>query len=130
MIALDTSAIAAIALDEPDARTFAEIIGSEDCLVGWPTVLESHMVLKTIPLRRGLDVLDAVLKAPSLRILVFDQYMFANARAAFDRFGRGHHKAKLNFGDCMAYAVAKFHDIPLLFKGDDFRQTDIRAALP
>lgn len=130
MIALDTSAIAAIALDEPDARTFAEIIGSERCVIGWPTVLESHMVLQGLPWRRGLDVLDLTLRAPRLRVVSFRRPMFEAARAAFDRYGRGRHRAKLNFGDCMAYAVAKFHDVPLLFKGDDFRLTDIRAALP
>jgi ribonuclease VapC len=47
-----------------------------------------------------------------------------------DRVGRGHHRAKLNFGDCMSYAFAKFHDVPLLFKGDDFHLTDISPALP
>jgi ribonuclease VapC len=130
MIALDTSAIAAIAFDEPDARTFAEIIGSEASLIGWPTVLESHMVLKAVPLRRGLDVLDLLLKAPGLQVVAFDRQMFENARAAFDQFGRGRHQAKLNFGDCMSYAVAKSHNVPLLFKGDDFRRTDIRPALP
>jgi ribonuclease VapC len=130
VIALDTSVIAAIALGEPDARTFAEIIGSERCVIGWPTVLESHMVLQALPWRRGLDVLDLTLKAPRLRVVSFTRPMFEAARAAFDRYGRGRHRAKLNFGDCMAYAVAKFHDVPLLFKGDDFRLTDIRAALP
>ena len=129
MIALDTSAIAAIALEEPEAGVFAEIIGLEACVVGWPTILESHMVLKAIPFRRGLDVLDRVLGAPRLRVLTFDRRLFASARIAFDKYGGGNHKAKLNFGDCMAYAVAEFHDVPLLFKGDDFRLTDIRAAL-
>ena len=53
------------------------------------------------------------------------------ASDAFDRFGKGiGHPAKLNFGDCMAYAVAKVHDVPLLYKGTDFAQTDIRPALP
>ena len=129
MIALDTSAIAAIALEEPEARVFAEIVGSEPCVIGWPTILETHMVLKSIPFRRGLDVLDMVLDAPRLRVLTFDRELFESARTAFDRFGRGYHKAKLNFGDCMSYAVAKLHDVPLLFKGDAFPLTDIRAAL-
>ena len=129
MIALDTSAIAAIALEEPEARVFAEMVGSEACVIGWPTILESHMVLKSIPFRRGLDVLDMVLDAPRLRVLAFDRQLFEGARTAFNRFGRGYHKAKLNFGDCMSYAVAKLHDVPLLFKGDDFPLTDIRAAL-
>ena len=129
MIALDTSAIAAIALEEPEARVFAEMVGSEACVIGWPTILESHMVLKSIPFLRGLDVLDMVLDAPRLRVLAFDRQLFEGARTAFNRFGRGYHKAKLNFGDCMSYAVAKLHDVPLLFKGDDFPLTDIRAAL-
>jgi ribonuclease VapC len=130
VIALDTSAIAAIALAEPQARAFAEIIGSERCLIGWPTVLESHMVLKSVPLRRGLDVLELVLTAPRLHVVVFNGRLFEEARLAFDRFGRGRHRAKLNFGDCMAYAVAKANDIPLLYKGDDFRLTDVRPAVP
>jgi|SoiMethySBSTD1v2_1073268.scaffolds.fasta_scaffold00081_42 ribonuclease VapC len=130
MIALDTSAIAAIALEEREARAFAEFIGAERCLIGWPTVLEAHMVLRVIPQQRGLRVLDFILKAPRLRVVAFERRMFECARAAFDRFGRGHHRAKLNFGDCMSYAVAKLHDVPLLFKGDDFRLTDIAPALP
>ncbi len=83
-----------------------------------------------MPHRRGLDVLDKVLNAPRIEVVAFDQRIFENAREAFDRFGRGRHPAKLNFGDCMAYAVAKAHDVPLLYKGDDFARTDIRAALP
>jgi len=74
-------------------------------------------------------VLDMVLGAPRLRVLTFDRTLFESARTAFDRYGRGYHRAKLNFGDCMSYAVAKYHDAPLLFKGDDFPLTDIRAAL-
>jgi ribonuclease VapC len=130
VIALDTSAIVAIALAETEARPFAEIIGSESCLIGWPTVLESHMVLQEVPFRRGLAVLDLVLSAPRLRVVSFDRQICDVARAAFDRFGRGRHRAKLNFGDCMSYAVAKFHDVPLLFKGDDFPLTDLRPAVP
>jgi ribonuclease VapC len=128
VIALDTSAIVAIALEEREAGAFAEVIASESCLIGWPTVLESHMVLKSIPFRRGLEVLDKVLNAPRIRVLSFDEHLFAAARGAFDQFGRGHHQAKLNFGDCMSYAVAKLRNVPLLFKGDDFPLTDIRAA--
>jgi ribonuclease VapC len=57
--------------------------------------------------------------------------MYRIAIEAFDRFGRGRgHPAKLNFGDCMAYAVAKAHQVPLLYKGDDFAKTDIATALP
>jgi ribonuclease VapC len=128
VIAVDTSAVAAIAFAEPQARAFAEIIGTERCLIGWPTVLECHMVLQSVPSRRGLDVLELLLKAPRLRIVAFNARLFNEARRAFDRFGRGRHRAKLNFGDCMAYAVAKANDIPLLYKGEDFRLTDVRPA--
>ena len=62
--------------------------------------------------------------------VAFNLPMYQLAQDAFKAFGKGKgHPAKLNFGDCMSYAVAKFHDVPLLFKGDDFRLTDIRAAL-
>ena len=130
MIALDTSAVAAIALDEPEALAFAEIIGSERCLIGWPTVLESHLVLQAIPRRRGLDVIASLLKAPRLRVVAFNERIFEAARLAFDHYGKGRHRAGLNYGDCMAYAVAKAHDVPLLYKGGDFALTDIRPALP
>ena len=131
MIALDTSVIVAIALEEPEAELFGEIIGSERCLIGAPTVFESHMVLTDVPQRRGLDVLDKVLGAPYLEIVPFGPRILDDARLAFDRYGKGRgHKAQLNFGDCMAYAVARAHDLPLLYKGDDFAKTDIRSALP
>jgi ribonuclease VapC len=130
VIAVDTSAIVAIALEEAEAEAFAELIGSEHCLIGWPTVFESHQVLADVPRRRGLDVLDKVLDAPRIDVVPFDRRIFENARQAFNRFGKGRHRAKLNFGDCMAYAVAKAHDVPLLFKGNDFAHTDITPALP
>ncbi len=130
MIAIDTSAIVAIALHEPEARAFGELIGSERCVIGWPTVLESHMVLSSVPRGQGLKVLDKVLDAPRLTIVRFDRRGFESARLAFEQFGRGRHNAKLNFGDCFSYAVAKLHGAALLFKGNDFSETDIRPALP
>ncbi len=131
MIAVDTSAIVAIALLEPEARMFGEAITTGDCLIGWPTVLECHMVLSGIPRRQGLDTLDKALSSPRLKIVPFDSALYATARDAFDRYGKGRgHRAQLNFGDCLAYAVAKASDVPLLYKGSDFARTDIRPALP
>jgi ribonuclease VapC len=129
VIALDTSAIAAIALEEPEAQVLAEIIGSERGLIGWPTVLESHLVLPGIPRRRGLDVIELLLTAPRLRVVAFDRRTVEAARQAFDRSAKGH-RAGLNYGDCLAYAVAKANEVPLLYKGEDFALTDIRPALP
>ena len=130
MIAIDSSAIVAIALLEPEARAFGEIIGSEPCVIGTPTLLKCHMVLSEIPRRRGLALLDQVMKAPRLRVVGFGTELLDIARSAFDQFGRGRHRDRLNFGDCMAYAVAKHFDLPLLFKGTDFALTDVRPALP
>ena len=130
MIAIDTSAIAAIALDEREARQFGEIVGAEECVIGWPTVFEAFLVLSPISRRRGLDVLDKVLAAPHLNIVAFDGRTYQSACAAFERYGRGRHPAQLNFGDCMSYAVAEVHQAALLYKGDDFPRTDIAAAFP
>ena len=130
MIAIDTSAIVAVALDEPEARLFGEIIGSQNCVIGWPTVFEARIVLSRIPHNAGLRVLDKVLDGPAVTVVPFDGRACEAAYEAFERFGRGRHPAKLNFGDCMAYAVAKTHDAPLLYKGADFPLTDVSAALP
>ena len=130
MIAVDSSVVVAIAAKEPEGNIFTEIIASEDCVIGWPTVLECHMVLVGVPRGRGLAVLNKVLAAPQLITIAFGREEFAAAAAAFDNFGKGRHRAKLNFGDCMAYAVAKTRNVPLLYKGTDFNLTDIRTALP
>jgi ribonuclease VapC len=130
VIALDSSALVAVALDELESKEFQKAISKNRCYVGWPTLLETYFVLyqRVDPAFAG-HFLRATSR-PNFASVPFDEPLFEIARAAFDRFGRGHHPAKLNFGDCMSYAVAKFHDVPLLFKGGDFRLTDIRAALP
>jgi ribonuclease VapC len=130
VIAIDSSALLAIALKEPERDAFADIIGTNRCLVGAITVLESHLVLRDRIGAEGVEYLDGFLARPHVDLIGFDSKLLPIARLAFDRFGKGRHRAGLNFGDCMTYAVAKFHDVPLLFKGDDFRFTDIRAALP
>ncbi len=72
--------------------------------------------------------LDAVLAAFDIEIVAHDAYLARLARDAFLRFGKGRHPARLNFGDCASYALARAHDLPLLFKGNDFSQTDIAVA--
>ena len=120
----------AIALLEPEAKALSEMLGAEHCLIGWPTVFEAHLVLSSLPRKRGIAILGKVLHAPRIDVVAFDRRMFEFSRTAFDRFGRGRHRAKLNFGDCLAYAVAKSHDVPLLYKGNGFAYTDIAPALP
>jgi ribonuclease VapC len=126
---LDSSAIVAIHLREEGYERLFERIGqAEAVFVGAPTVFESAMVLGS---RAGRDVrsqLAAFFRRKDVAIVPFTEEHFQVATEAFLRFGKGHHPAKLNFGDCMAYAVAAVAGMPLLYTGNDFAQTDIPAA--
>jgi ribonuclease VapC len=130
LIALDSSALVAIAADEPDAKPFAQAVADNRCIIGTPTLLELHMVLRDRAGEIGLQLLEALMRRRNVERVDFTEAHFRLAAAAFDRYGRGGgHPARLNFGDCMAYAVAKAHRVPLLYKGDDFAHTDIASAL-
>ena len=130
MIALDSSAIVAIALGEPEEDDFSRAIASQEALVGTPTLLEVHLVLSS-KLIDPHDFMQRFVRPPTIHPVAFSLKMYQVASDAFDRFGKGRgHPAKLNIGDCMAYAVAKTYDAPLLYKGTDFALTDIPAALP
>jgi ribonuclease VapC len=130
MIALDTSAIVAVALDEDEAESFGRIVATNEALVGAPTLLEAHLVLTTRIPSFARKFLDSFTALESVNVVPFSAEMYRTAAEALDIYGKGRgHLARLNFGDCLAYAVAKHHDIPLLFKGQDFSRTDIRSAL-
>lgn len=79
--------------------------------------------------RDGIDELNLLIEANGIEVISWTGELADAAAEAFLRFGKGLHPAKLNFGDCMAYALAKSLDAPLLYKGDDFAKTDIRSAL-
>jgi ribonuclease VapC len=131
VIAVDTSALVSVAFAEPDASRILATMTDSVCIVGAPTAFEARMVVLARGSRDALAALDEVLAGPNLRIVPFGIEHVDLAHAAFARYGRGTgHPARLNFGDCMTYAVAKRDDLPLLFKGDDFVHTDLRAALP
>ena len=123
---LDTSAILAVLLDEPEHAQFVDRIEQADRrLVSTMTVLEAAMVLEG---RKGDDAghdLDLFLERGAIEIVPFDQEQLAYARTAFRRFGKGRHSAGLNFGDCASYALAQVSGEPLLFKGTDFGATDV-----
>lgn len=127
MIAIDASAIMAIALGEPESELFSRVIAVHQGLVGTPTLVESRMALAA-KIDDPDKFIDGFLEPPEVHIVAFSFEMYCAAVDAFDRFGRGRHPAKLNFGDCMAYAVARVHDAPLLYKGDDFDKTDVKPA--
>ena len=131
MIALDTSAIVAIACREPESDRYNALIATKEALVGTPTLLEARMVLE----RKIPGFADAFLTGflgnAAVHPLAFTLEMVTAATDAFRRYGKGRgHPAQLNFGDCLAYAVAKAEQVPLLYKGTDFASTDIAAAAP
>lgn len=130
MIAVDSSAILAMALHEDDAKRFVGPLAGAPCLVGWPTLLEVYLVLRGRGKMQALAAVELWRAHPNVTTVDFDQPLFEYARDAFDRYGKGLHPARLNFGDCISYALAKREDVPLLYKGNDFAQTDIPSALP
>jgi ribonuclease VapC len=91
------------------------------------SVLEASLVLESRNLE-DIDDLDLFLHRASIQVVPFDIEQLALARAAFRRYGKGRHKAGLNFGDCAAYALAQWSGEPLLFKGTDFASTDVASA--
>jgi ribonuclease VapC len=130
MIAVDSSAIVAIAFSEHEAQKFTKIISLNNCIIGWPTILEIRMVLSGSSGKIGLSVLDTFLMNPRVTPIAFDESACKWADFAFETYGKGRHIASLNYGDCMAYAIAKTFNAPLLFKGQDFIHTDIKQVYP
>ena len=131
MIAVDTSALAAIAFREPDAAVFILALTEADqiCLSAG-TVVETQMVVRGRGGDASVDGIDKLLSQLRAEIVAVDVAHVAVARSAFRRFGKGTgHPAQLNFGDLFAYALAKSRGIPLLFKGEDFARTDIASVL-
>lgn len=130
MIVVDSSALIAILRREPEADAFLEIIAAADqCLLSAVSLLETSMVLAG----RSGDAsswteLDALVAQASIEVVPQDAALTDAARAAFLRYGKGRDGAGLNLGDCAAYALASSRDLPLLFKGTDFAQTDIEVA--
>ena len=126
---LDSSAIVAIHLREEGYERLFERIGqAEAVFVGTPTVFESAMVLASRAERDVRSQLAAFFRRKDVAIVPFTEEHFQVATEAFLRYGKGRHRAALNFGDCMAYAVAAVAGMPLLYTGSDFAQTDIPAA--
>jgi len=123
---LDSSAVVAILCREPGHLTLLEKIIAADMLcMGAPTVFEAAMVL-TIKLRRdGLAVVNEFLRESGTQVISFTDQHASIAFGAYFRYGKGRHKAALNFGDCLSYSVAKVSGQALLFIGRDFAKTDV-----
>ena len=130
MIVIDSSALVAILRDEPERRPFLDaIVDHGEPRMSAATYVEASMVME---LRRGDRAgreVDIFMEEVGITIEPVDEAQARIAREAFRRFGKGHHRAALNFGDCFVYALAKTLDAPVLFKGNDFAATDLKRAL-
>lgn len=132
MIVVDTSALVAIFLDEPERARFLAIIETADkVLISVPTALETKMVVHGRRGERAVVLVDDLLRQPPFELTAAGPAELAAAYAAFVAYGKGSgHPAGLNYGDVFSYALAKVRQLPLLYKGNDFAQTDIRCADP
>ncbi len=126
MIAIDTSVIVATSLNEPEAELFHSLVTREEILIGWPTLLEARMVLAGRKFPNAAAIINQLVKLPNVTAVAFGERHYDAAEKAFDQFGKGRHPASLNMGDCLSYAVAAIAKAPLLFKGNDFGQTDLK----
>lgn len=130
-VVLDTSAVAAVIFGEPDAEAFAAALTRHggELSISAVTRVELEIVLEA---RQGSEaVSDAEAMFDRLGVITepVDAAQASAAFAAWRRFGKGRHPAGLNLGDCFSYALARAAGAPLLFKGNNFAQTDIASAL-
>lgn len=125
MIVIDTSVIVATSLNEPEAILFHSLVSREEILIGWPTLVEARMVLAGRKFSNAGDIVKQLADLPNVTAVAFGERHYLAAEKAFGRFGKGHHPASLNMGDCFSYAVSAVAKAPLLFKGRDFSQTDL-----
>jgi ribonuclease VapC len=126
---IDTSALIAILFDEPERHHFNELIEADETrLISAATLVEAALVIES---RRGEAAgreLDLLLHRAQVSVTSVDAEQAEAARLAWRTYGKGRHRAGLNYGDCFSYALAKVSDEPLLAKGDDFTRTDIQLV--
>lgn len=127
---VDTSALLAVYLDEPDSSRFeAALLRAPAAFISAGTLLEAAIVVEARHGKAGAVELDRLLRRLALTTVAVDAEQVEAARLAFRKYGKGRHPAGLNYGDCFAYALAAASVEPLLFKGDDFSKTDIMDAM-
>lgn len=128
MIAVDTSALIAIVFAEPERDRFVQALAGGAC-ISVVSVVEARMVAHGRRGERAVVLIDDLLRLPLFEVVSPGLADMDAAYAAFIAFGRGSgHPAGLNFGDVFSYALAKTRNLSLLYKGDDFAQTDIARA--
>jgi ribonuclease VapC len=127
---IDTSALIAILLREEEAARIVDSIAADPLrVVGGPTLVEASAVMLGKRGPQGVVALDALLHDLDIEIVPMSKDAARLARDAYARYGKGvGSPGVLNFGDCLSYGVAKDRNEPLLFKGEDFPQTDVSAV--
>jgi len=126
---IDTSALVVMLTDEPDAVLFeARVTDDPVRTMSTASYLETAIVIESRFGESGGRELDLWLHRASVSLVAVSADQAEVARAAYRQYGKGRHRAGLNYGDCFSYALAKVSGQPLLFKGDDFGHTDIVAA--
>jgi ribonuclease VapC len=126
VIAVDTSALMAILLDEPQAPACMSVLESEDLVISAGTMAEALIVAR---MRNVGEEMAALLSGLGLEVAPVTAVAAQRTAEAYGRWGKGVHAAGLNFGDCFAYEVAQGRGCPLLYVGEDFSRTDIESAL-
>jgi len=125
---VDASAVLAVLLREPDGPDFMRAFSQERELSISP-VNYVEACARLMGRNENPDQVDELMELANIRLVEVSVEQTKFAREAYQRFGKGNHPAKLNLGDCFAYALSQARGEPLLFKGDDFRKTDVEAAL-
>lgn len=127
---IDSSALVAILLDEPERRRLNELIESDPRrLLSAANYVEVSIVIESRHRELGGHMLDLLIKQAAVEIVPVDIAHAEGARRAYRRFGKGRHPAGLNLGDCFAYALSELTGEPLLYKGGNFGRTDVHAVI-
>ncbi len=127
---IDSSALVAVLFSEPGYLDIVDrMLEAESLRIGAPTLVEASLVFAGRTGRATGAEIATLLEELDVTVVPFGEAEWRRAADAFMRFGRGRHKAALNFGDCLAYATAAAARDSLLFVGDDFRMTDIEPAM-
>jgi ribonuclease VapC len=127
---LDSSAVVSVLLREQGHAHLTETIDAADLLgIGAPTLFETCLVMIGVFDLHGRALVSQFMEEKKVVVIPFEERHGRAAIEAFIRFGKGRHRAALNYGDCMTYAIASLADEPLLFVGDDFAETDLASAL-
>jgi ribonuclease VapC len=127
---VDTSAVIAILSGEPETESFVRALADDSkIIISAFNALESAIVIEAKKGEAGGRELDLLLHRARIEVIPLNNDQAELALSAWRKYGKGNHPAGLNIGDCCAYALSKYSGEPLLFKGNDFSQTDIRPVI-